>query len=165
MAKQVLVLMGSESDLPVMEEVGNALSKLKVGYEMHIASAHRTPDKVAQLAGEARQRGYKVIIAGAGMAAHLAGAVAAYSCLPVIGVPLAAGAMNGVDALLSMVQMPRGIPVATVGIGPAGGYNAGLLAAAILAVSDSELAGRIETYRRELAQKVEEKDAALDRRE
>lgn len=162
--KRVLILMGSDSDLAVMEEVANALRLLEVRYEMHIASAHRTPDKTIWLAREARQQGFGVIVAGAGMAAHLAGAVAAHSLLPVVGVPLSAGPFNGADALLSTVQMPRGFPVATVGVGQSGSFNAGLLAAAILAVEDDALTARIAAYRAELAAKVEEKDAALQKR-
>jgi phosphoribosylaminoimidazole carboxylase PurE protein len=164
-AKRVLILMGSDSDLAVMEEVAQALTLLHVRYEMHVASAHRTPEKVIWLAREARQQGFGVIVAGAGFAAHLAGVVAAHSLLPVIGVPLSTGPFNGADSLLSTVQMPRGFPVATVGVGPSGSFNAGLLAATILAVEDDELTGRIAAYRDELARKVEEKDTALQRRE
>lgn len=161
--KKVLILMGSDSDLKVMEEAANALGKFGIACEMHIASAHRTPGKVNKLAGEARQNGFAVIIAGAGMSAHLAGVVAASTTLPVIGVPLASGALQGVDALLATSQMPRGIPVATVAVGPSGAYNAGLLAAAILAVGDEALAKKLDDFRQELARKVEEKDAALKR--
>jgi len=161
--KKVLILMGSDSDLKVMEEAASALGKFGIACEMHIASAHRTPDKVRQLAGQARANGFGVIIAGAGMSAHLGGVVAANTTLPVIGVPLAAGALQGVDALLATSQMPRGIPVATVAVGPAGAYNAGLLAAAILAVDDEALAKKLDDFRQELARKVEEKDAALKR--
>jgi 5-(carboxyamino)imidazole ribonucleotide mutase len=163
--KRVLILMGSDSDLPAMKEVAAALKLLAVEYELHIASAHRTPTKVAKLASEARSKGFGVVVAGAGLAAHLAGVVAAHTTLPVIAVPLAAGALNGVDALLSVVQMPKGIPVATVAIGPTGGFNAGLLAASILSIYDPALAAQLDHYRRELAEKVEEKDAALQRRE
>jgi len=161
--KKVLILMGSDSDHKVMEEAAKALDKFGIACEMHIASAHRSPDKVHKLAGEARRNGFGVIIAGAGMSAHLGGVVAASTTLPVIGVPLATGALQGVDALLSISQMPRGIPVATVAVGPSGAYNAGLLAVAILAVGDEALAGKLDDFRRELARKIEEKDAALKR--
>ncbi len=159
--KQVLILMGSDSDLPSMREAAEALDRMGITFAMHVASAHRTPDRVAKLAQGARERGFGVIIAGAGMAAHLAGVVASHTVLPVIGVPLVSGYMAGADALFSTIQMPRGIPVATVGIGPAGSYNAGLLAASILAVTDPEIAERISAYRKELASKVEAKDAIL----
>jgi 5-(carboxyamino)imidazole ribonucleotide mutase len=162
--KHVLILMGSDSDLVAMEEVGKALATFQVEFEMHIASAHRTPDKVSSLAREARDRGFGVIVAGAGLAAHLAGVAAAHTTLPVIAVPLATGALNGVDALLSVVQMPRGIPVGTVAIGSTGAYNAGLLAASILSVSNPALADRLDRYRQDMARTVEEKDAALQRR-
>jgi 5-(carboxyamino)imidazole ribonucleotide mutase len=161
--KKVLILMGSDSDLKVMEGAVKALDKLGIASEVHIASAHRTPDKVHQLASQARANGFGVIIAGAGMSAHLGGVIAANTTLPVIGVPMAAGALQGVDALLSISQMPQGIPVATVTIGPAGAYNSGLLAAAILSVEDEALAGKLDDMRAEMARKVEEKDAALKR--
>jgi phosphoribosylaminoimidazole carboxylase PurE protein len=161
--KKVLILMGSDSDLKVMEEAVKALDKFGIASEVHIASAHRTPTKVEKLAGQARADGFGVIIAGAGMSAHLGGVVAANTTLPVIGVPMAAGALQGVDALLSISQMPRGIPVATVTVGPAGAYNAGLLAAAILAVDDEALAKKLDGFRQEMAKKVEEKDAGLKR--
>jgi 5-(carboxyamino)imidazole ribonucleotide mutase len=162
--KRVLIIMGSEGDVPIMEEVANALSLLQVGHEMHIASAHRTPDRVSKLAREAKDQGFGVIVAGAGLSAHLPGVVAAHTTLPVIGVPLPSGAMNGVDSLISMVQMPRGIPVATVAIGASGAYNAGLLAAAILAIEDLALSARLDGMRLEMAQKVEQSDQALQRR-
>jgi 5-(carboxyamino)imidazole ribonucleotide mutase len=161
--KKVLILMGSDSDLSVMQSAGEALGRFGIGYEMHIASAHRTPGKVMSLAGSARENGFGVIITGAGMAAHLGGVVAAHTTLPVISVPLASGSLQGMDALLATVQMPRGIPVGTVGIGASGAYNAGLLAAAILSVHNDTLAGQLDGFRKELAKKVEEKDAALQR--
>ena len=163
-AKKVLVLMGSDSDVKVMEEAAKALDGFGIAYEMHIASAHRTPDKVQKLARAAPANRLGGVIAGAGMDAHHRGAVAANTTLPVIGVPMASGALQGVDALLSTSQMPRGIPVATVAVGPSGAYNAGLLAAAILATGDEALAEKLEAFREELARKVEEKDAALKRR-
>jgi len=162
--KKVLILMGSDSDLKVMEEAVKALDEFGIASEVHIASAHRTPDRVHDLARNARANGFGVVIAGAGMSAHLGGVAAANTTLPVIGVPLAAGALQGVDALLSISQMPRGIPVATVTVGSAGAYNAGLLAAAILAVDDAALAEKLDEFREGLARKVEEKDAALKRR-
>ncbi|HOX45944.1 MAG TPA: 5-(carboxyamino)imidazole ribonucleotide mutase [Myxococcota bacterium] len=162
--RRVLILMGSDSDFDAMKEVGLALDKMGIGHDMHVASAHRTPERVARLAREARGQGFGVIVAGAGMAAHLAGVVASYTTLPVIGVPLASGTMAGADALFSTIQMPRGIPVATVGIGPAGCFNAGLLAAAMLAVQDPDVQQRLEAYRADLSRQVEEKDAALQRR-
>jgi 5-(carboxyamino)imidazole ribonucleotide mutase len=156
---RVLILMGSDSDLRVMKEAADALSALGVGYEIRIASAHRTPDKIRLLVQAAASEGYGVLVAGAGGAAHLPGVVASMTTLPVIGVPVASGALNGVDALYAIVQMPQGIPVATVAID--GAYNAGLLAAQILAVADAELGERLDAYRRQLAERVEEKDRRL----
>jgi 5-(carboxyamino)imidazole ribonucleotide mutase len=163
-SKRVLILMGSDSDLDAMLETGKALERMGVAFDMHVASAHRTPERVAKLSREARGQGYGVVVAGAGLAAHLAGVVAAYTTLPVIGVPLAAGSMAGADALFSTIQMPRGVPVATVAIGHAGCFNAGLLAAAILSVEDAGIQARLEAYRAELVRQVEEKDALLQSR-
>jgi phosphoribosylaminoimidazole carboxylase PurE protein len=160
-AYKVLVLMGSENDRPVMEECRKVLADLGVECEMRVASAHRTPDRVADLAGKARERGFGVIVAGAGLAAHLAGAVAARTTLPVIGVPLDAGPLKGLDALLSTAQMPRGIPVASMAIGSHGAANAGLFAAAILAVGDADLRQKLDDQRREMAEKLERQDAAI----
>jgi 5-(carboxyamino)imidazole ribonucleotide mutase len=157
--KKVLIVMGSDSDLPVMEKAKPVFERFGVAYEMRIASAHRSPKKVVDLASAARENGFGAIISGAGMAAHLGGVIAAHTTLPVIGVPLASGTLGGTDAMLANLQMPPGIPIATVGIGAA--YNAALTAVAILAVGDSDLASRLDAYRAELAQKVEEKDAAL----
>lgn len=159
--KRVLILMGSDSDLPAMQRAADALDEMEIGYDMHVASAHRSPERVAKLTKQARQQGYGVIVAGAGMAAHLAGVIASHTTLPVIGVPLVAGTLGGADALLATTQMPPGIPVATVGIGPAGAYNAGLLATAMLSVADAGLAARLDAYRVSLAEKVEAKDAKL----
>jgi 5-(carboxyamino)imidazole ribonucleotide mutase len=156
-------MMGSDSDLSVMEEAVRILAEFAIPCEVRISSAHRAPKKTAQLAAEAAGRGVKVIIAGAGMAAHLAGVVAAETTLPVIAVPMPGGALNGVDALYAMVQMPGGIPVATMAIGKAGAKNAGLLAVQILALSDPSLAGRLLDYKVRMAAEVEEKDAALQR--
>lgn len=157
----VLIVMGSESDLPVMEEAAKVLKEFGVSHEMRISSAHRAPKKTGLMAAEARDRGVRVIIAGAGMAAHLAGVVAAETTLPVIGVPMPGGALNGVDALYSTVQMPGGIPVATMAIGKAGAKNAGLFAVQILALADNELAGKLAVFRQSMADEVEEKDARL----
>ncbi|NMB77423.1 MAG: 5-(carboxyamino)imidazole ribonucleotide mutase [Myxococcales bacterium] len=159
--KKVLILMGSENDRAAMEECRKVLADLGVECELRVASAHRTPGKVAELAVAAEGRGFGVIVAGAGLAAHLAGAVAAHSLLPVIGVPLEAGPLQGLDALLSTVQMPRGVPVATMAIGTHGAANAGLFAAAILALSDPALRGRLETLRRDMAERLERQDAAV----
>lgn len=158
---KVLIVMGSDSDVPVMEKAEKVLKEFGVPCEMRISSAHRCPHRTATLAAEAAGRGIKVIIAGAGMAAHLAGVIAAETVLPVIGVPIGSGALNGVDALYSTVQMPGGIPVATVAIGKAGAKNAGILAVQMLALSDEALAGRLREYKESMAREVEEKDAAL----
>ena len=135
------ILVGSESDLPVLEKCTARLEKLGIEYELEVRSAHRNPEGVSEYAGTARERGLKVIICAAGLAAHLAGAVAARTVLPVIGIPIAAGALSGLDSLLSTVQMPSGVPVATVAIN--GAANAAVLAAQILALSDPELAERL----------------------
>lgn len=158
---QVLIVMGSDSDLPVMEEAAKVLVEFGIAYEIRISSAHRCPEKTVSLAAGASSRGVKVIIAGAGMAAHLAGVIAAVTTLPVIGVPMPGGALNGVDALYSMVQMPGGIPVATMAIGKAGAKNAGLFAVQILALTDAALAKRFISYKEQMKEEVEAKDAAL----
>ncbi len=153
--------MGSESDLPVMEEGAKVLADFGVPYELRISSAHRSPQRTAALAAEAAGRGVRVILAGAGMAAHLAGVVAAETVLPVIGVPVGGGALNGVDALYSTVQMPGGIPVAAMAIGKAGARNAGIFALQILAVGDPVLTQRLVAFREAMAREVEEKDHRL----
>jgi 5-(carboxyamino)imidazole ribonucleotide mutase len=158
---KVLIVMGSDSDLPVMEEAARVLVEFGVSHEIRISSAHRCPQRTATLAAEAAGRGIRVIIAGAGMAAHLAGVVAAETILPVIGVPVGGGALNGVDALYSTVQMPGGIPVATMAIGRAGARNAGLFAVQVLALTDAALVARLNEHRAKMAQEVEVKDAAL----
>ncbi|MFA5516372.1 MAG: 5-(carboxyamino)imidazole ribonucleotide mutase [Desulfuromonadales bacterium] len=155
------ILMGSDSDLPVMTEAAKALKSFGVPFEITIASAHRSPQRTSGYVRSARARGIKVLIAGAGAAAHLAGVVAAETILPVIAVPIDSTSLQGLDALLAMVQMPAGIPVATMAIGPAGARNAGLLAVQILAVNDSALADRLERYKEELAAGVEAKAEAL----
>src|SRR5512145_1562278 len=139
--------MGSDSDLPVMAGCVKVLEQYGIGYDIRVLSAHRSPDEAARFSREAEQSGFRVIVCGAGGAAHLAGAVAAHSTLPVIGVPLASSPLSGFDALLSTVQMPPGIPVATVGVGPMGAANAGHLAAAILALSDPDLNARLKSKR------------------
>ena len=157
----VCILMGSDSDLPVMQNTTDVLSKFEVPYEVKITSAHRTPDATHAYVKEADRRGCRVFVAGAGLAAHLAGAVAALTVKPVVGVPMDAGSLNGMDALLSTVQMPGGIPVATVAIGKAGAKNAAYLAIQILALSDEQLASRLLEERRTNADAIIAKDAAL----
>jgi 5-(carboxyamino)imidazole ribonucleotide mutase len=153
------ILMGSDSDLPVMEKAAEVLKELGVPFELEILSAHRLPEKTASYAKTARGRGLEVLIAGAGMAAHLAGVVAAHTTLPVIGVPLKSGALNGVDALYATVQMPSGIPVATVAID--GAKNAAYLACEILSIKYPEIAQKLERYRSEMRSSLEEKSKAL----
>ncbi len=160
----VLIVMGSDSDLPVMEAAAKVLEEFGVPFEMRISSAHRSPERTAELAAGAAGRGIRVIIAGAGMAAHLAGVIAAGTTLPVIGVPMGGGALNGVDALYSTVQMPGGIPVAAMAIGTAGAKNAGIFAVQILALGDKELASRLRAYREQMSQDVAEKDRNLQNR-
>lgn len=155
------IVMGSDSDLPVMRAAAEFLDWAGVTWEMSINSAHRTPEQAAAYARTARERGLKLIIAGAGMAAHLAGVMAAHTNLPVIGVPLDASSLNGLDALLSTVQMPPGIPVATMGVGKAGAKNAAVLAVRILAISDPGLADRLEQHVRDMAEQVAAKNQAL----
>ena len=157
--KKVAVVLGSDSDLPTLRPAFDTLAGLGVEFEAHIFSAHRTPDEAAAFASGAREAGFGVIIAAAGKAAHLAGALAARTTLPVIGVPLKASELDGLDALLSTVQMPSGIPVATVAIN--GANNAGLLAAQILAVGEPELARRLDEARASMRHGVLTKDAAL----
>jgi phosphoribosylaminoimidazole carboxylase PurE protein len=146
------IILGSASDAPLLEPCRQVLDRLGIGHESLVASAHRTPDKVAAYARDARARGLKVLIAMAGLSAALPGALAAHCTLPVIGVPVAAGPLSGLDALLAMAQMPRGVPVATVAIGAGGAANAALLAAAILSLSDDSLARKLEIYREEWSQ-------------
>ncbi len=153
------ILMGSESDLAVMEKAAEALKEMGISYEMEISSAHRLPEKTARYAKEARKRGIEVLIAGAGMAAHLAGVLASHTTLPVIGVPIKSGALNGADALYSTVQMPPGIPVATVGID--GAKNAAYLACEILSIKYPEIAKKIDDFRSRMRKSLEEKSKAL----
>ena len=158
---RVLLMMGSDTDLPIMQEAADILKKFAVPYEMRIASAHRSPARAMALASEAASRGIQIIIAGAGMAAPLAGVVAAHTILPVIGVPMPGGALNGVDALYATVQMPGGIPVATMAIGKAGAKNAGLFAIQILALTDLSLADSLMRFRVDLVNEMEQKDSEL----
>ena len=158
---QVVIVMGSDSYLSVMEDAAKTLKEFGVGYEMMITSAHRAPDMTIDFAKKAGGRGVKVIIAGAGYSAHLAGVIAAQTVIPVIGVPLAVSPLQGVDALLAMGQMPSGIPVATVTIGKAGAKNAALLAVEILALSDVKLQNKLIEYRKKLAKEVGKKNKKL----
>ncbi len=156
------ILMGSESDMPVMEKAAEVLKEMGVSYEMEISSAHRLPDKTANYAKTARGRGIEVLIAGAGMAAHLAGVLASHTTLPVIGVPIKSGALNGADALYSTVQMPPGVPVATVGID--GAKNAAYLACEILSIKYPEIAKKLEDFRSRMRKSLEEKSKVLKQR-
>jgi 5-(carboxyamino)imidazole ribonucleotide mutase len=148
------IVMGSNSDWPTMEAAAKVLDELGIANEAEVISAHRTPDRAMQYAESARERGLRVIIAGAGGAAHLAGFLAAKTSLPVLGVPMKSSALNGLDSLLSIVQMPAGIPVATFAIGEAGAKNAGLFAASILALEDKEIAQQLEQFRRKQTETV-----------
>ena len=159
---QVLILMGSDSDAPVMQAAVDALNEFGISSEMTVASAHRSPARVMRLVEDAPGRGVKLFIVGAGAAAHLGGVVAAHSILPVIGVPIDSSALKGMDALLSTVQMPPGVPVATVSIGKPGATNAGVLAAQILGVGDPAIAARLAGYKKKLASKVEAAAAKLN---
>lgn len=157
----VSIVMGSDSDLEIMREATKPLEEFGVAYEMDITSAHRSPNRTAEFAAKAAERGIRVIIAGAGGAAHLAGVIAAHTTLPVIGVPMPSSSLGGMDALLATVQMPAGIPVATVAIGKAGATNAGILAAQILGVGDGAIAKKLIGYKEKLARGVEEKSKKL----
>src|SRR6202167_6713079 len=161
--KRVLVgiVMGSDTDYPVMSEAGKTLDKFGIAYEMEVLSAHRTPARAHEYATTAVSRGLKVVIAAAGAAAHLAGVIAASTTLPVIGVPMGTSSLNGLDALLATVQMPGGIPVATMAIDKAGAVNAAIFAAEILGLSDPDIARKLVKHKEELAQSVTEKNARL----
>lgn len=161
MTAKVGVIMGSTSDWETMRQACDILDELEIAYEKEVVSAHRTPDKMFRYAEEARGRGLQVIIAGAGGAAHLPGMVASKTTLPVIGVPVQSKALNGLDSLLSIVQMPGGVPVATVAIGKAGATNAGLLAAQMLGMTDKRVAERLEARREATRQAVEESSGDL----
>jgi phosphoribosylaminoimidazole carboxylase PurE protein len=157
----VSIVMGSDSDLEIMNEAAKALEDFGISYEMDVTSAHRSPSRTAEFARNAASRGVKVIIAGAGGAAHLAGVIAAETTLPVIGVPIPSTALNGLDSLLAIVQMPAGIPVATVAIGKPGATNAGILAAQIIGLSSASVATKLKQLKEKLAKSVEEKSQRL----
>ena len=156
------IVMGSDSDLEIMQEAATILKKFQIPFEMTVASAHRSPQRAADFAGGALKNGMKVIIAGAGHAAHLAGVLAAHTILPVIGVPIDSSCLQGLDALLSTVQMPPGIPVATMAVGKSGARNAGILAAQIIATADTALAARLEDFKQEMARQVAEKAKKIE---
>jgi phosphoribosylamine--glycine ligase len=161
-AAQVGIVMGSDSDLGVMQSAADVLKDFGVAYEITVASAHRSPQRAAVWASTAPERGIKVIIAGAGHAAHLAGAMAAHTSLPIIGVPIDSSCLQGMDALLATVQMPPGIPVATMAIGKPGARNAGILAVQILALADNGLSEKLQEYKKDMAVKVEQKAKKLE---
>lgn len=154
MKPKVLIIMGSDSDLPVMEEAGKVLKKFKIPYDITVASAHRSPKRTVKLTMEAEKKGIEVIIAGAGSAAHLAGVIAAHTTLPVIGVPINSSPLKGIDALFSTVQMPPGIPVATMAIGKAGAKNAAIFAAQVLKAKNPKIAKTLENHKKKMAQEV-----------
>lgn len=158
----VLILMGSDSDAAVMQGAVDVLRELQISCEMTVASAHRSPERVMRLVREAPGRGVKLFVVGAGAAAHLAGVVAAHTIMPVIGVPIDSSALKGLDALLSTVQMPPGVPVATVSIGKPGATNAGVLAAQMIALGDPQVAARLVAYKAKLAEKVEAAASRLE---
>jgi phosphoribosylaminoimidazole carboxylase PurE protein len=157
----VSIVMGSDSDLEIMREAGKALDDFGIAYEIDVTSAHRSPDRTAEFARKAADRGIRVIIAGAGGAAHLAGVIAAHTILPVIGVPIPSTSLQGMDSLLATVQMPAGIPVATVAIGKPGATNAGILAAQMIALGDPSMTKKLEAHKEKLARGVEEKSKKL----
>jgi phosphoribosylamine--glycine ligase len=163
MNPKVLIVIGSDSDLPVMEAAGKILQEFEISYEITIASAHRSPERAIKLASEAEDKGIEVIIAGAGMAAHLAGVLAAHTIIPVIGVPIDTPPLNGLDSLLSTVQMPPGVPVATVAIGKAGAKNAAILAAQIIGRKEPAITKRLKEFKKKMAEEVEKKAKALKR--
>ncbi len=153
LAPKVLILMGSKKDQEVMQKAAEILEEFKIPYQMEVSSAHRNPERTKRLARDAEKKGVKVIIAGAGMAAHLPGVIASYTNLPVIGVPLNASALSGLDSLFSIVQMPSGIPVATMAVGEAGAKNAAIFAAQILALSDDRIKKSVDKFRKGLSKK------------
>ncbi len=157
----VAIVMGSQSDLETLRDAAGILEKFDIAHEIRVISAHRTPEAARSFALSAEERGIRVIIAGAGKAAHLAGVLASLTTLPIVGVPMTTSDLGGLDSLLSMVQMPGGIPVATVAIGKAGAKNAGLLAVAMLALSDDDLKARLKQYRKEMTEEVEAVDRQL----
>jgi 5-(carboxyamino)imidazole ribonucleotide mutase len=157
----VSIVMGSDSDLEIMQETAKSLEEFGIPYEMDVTSAHRSPARTSEYASKAAERGIRVIVAGAGGAAHLAGVIAAHTTLPVVGVPIPSTSLNGLDSLLATVQMPAGIPVATVAVGKPGATNAGILAAQMLGMSDASVAKKLATYKEKLARGVEEKSRRL----
>ena len=157
----VSIVMGSDSDLPIMKEAASILEEFQVPHELFLTSAHRSPERTTMFANKAAGRGVKVVIVGAGMAAHLAGVIASQTPLPVIGVPIDSSSLHGLDALLSTVQMPGGVPVAAMAIGKAGAKNAALMAVRILALEDENLRGKLAEYIREMADNVEKKQQEL----
>jgi phosphoribosylaminoimidazole carboxylase PurE protein len=161
---RVLILMGSDSDLPVMQEAEKIFDDFSISYKIAVASAHRTPERVIKLVKEAERMGADVIIAGAGMSAHLAGVVAAHTILPVLGVPLSSSSLDGLDALLSTVQMPPGIPVGTMAIGKPGAKNSALFALKIMALKDKRIKDRLKKFRTKLKREVEKKDNLIQKR-
>ncbi len=164
MKPKVLIIMGSDSDLPVMEEAGKLLKDFNIPYHMSVSSAHRTPDRTVKLIKDAAKNGVEVIIAGAGAAAHLAGVVASHTTLPVIGVPIDSSPLKGIDALYSTVQMPPGIPVATMAIGKAGAKNAAVLATQILGLKDSRIAKALKDYKKKITRDVEKKAKKVEKK-
>ncbi|MDI6890851.1 MAG: 5-(carboxyamino)imidazole ribonucleotide mutase [Thermodesulfovibrionales bacterium] len=163
MKPQVLIVIGSDSDIPVMEKAGEILKELGISYIMTVASAHRTPERTIRLASEAEEKGIEMIIAGAGMAAHLAGVLASHTILPVIGVPIDSSPLNGLDSLLSTVQMPPGVPVAAMAIGKAGAKNAAILSARIIGRKDSEVAKKLKEYKKKMSEEVEKRAKELEK--
>jgi phosphoribosylamine--glycine ligase len=163
MKPRVLIVLGSDSDLPVMEKAAEVLEELEIPCTVTIASAHRSPGRASQLATDAEKEGYDVIIAGAGMAAHLAGVLAAHTIIPVIGVPINSSPLNGLDSLLSTVQMPPGVPVAAMAIGNAGARNAAFFAAQIIGRKDQKVARRLKTHKKNMADEIEKKARAMQK--
>ena len=159
---EVGIVMGSDSDLEIMKAAAKVLDEFDIAYEMTVASAHRSPQRAAEFAASAPQKGMKVIIAGAGHAAHLAGVLAAHTSLPIIGVPIDSSCLQGLDALLATVQMPPGIPVATMAIGKSGARNAGILAVQILATADPQLSEKLHHFKQDMARQVEQKAEKLE---
>lgn len=164
MKAKVLILMGSDSDLPVMEATADMLNEFNIPHHMTVSSAHRTPDRTIKLIRNAEKSGVEVIIAGAGAAAHLAGVIAAHTTLPVIGIPIDSSPLNGVDSLYSTVQMPPGIPVATMAVGKSGAKNAGIFAAQILGLKDRKIAAALSAYKKKMAAEVAKKAKKVEKR-
>ncbi|MCK5504719.1 MAG: 5-(carboxyamino)imidazole ribonucleotide mutase [Thermodesulfovibrionia bacterium] len=164
MKPKILIIMGSDSDLPVMENTGKTLKEFGIPYKMTVSSAHRTPDRTLNLVINAEKSGVEVVIAGAGAAAHLAGVIASHTTLPVIGIPIDSSPLEGIDALYSTVQMPPGIPVATMAVGTAGAKNAGIFAAQILALNDPKIAAALKDYKKKMAKEVEKKARKVEKR-